>query len=344
MRRILFVLFISIIPFITLWQDTDIVNDSDNDNSTINNTISDTTNTSSTSAWLESISFGFCNEWIDNLSTNLNYAVNVWEPTKICSIFQNKSDQDITIRVELVDWWTSAEWSKTCNFASKNIQKFINEDVLSELEEFIIPAWQYVIKEFEITFPIGFEWNQSACYTYYVPSKSQWSTISTVISNWSFMDFFVWWLENIKNEITVSDTKTYLNDNKDLVLDFLLSNIWNLEDTIVIQWKITNIFWFKKEFNIEWKWIQLTPGSSTPVSATLWSIPNYGWLFNIEFTVTSTPFFSYDISQSSIDPALLEDKTFTVNTTYFQMPWLIFIVVVMFIIILYLLFRKPKKS
>jgi type II secretory pathway component PulF len=57
---------------------------------------------------------------------------------------------------------------------------------------------------------------------------------------------------------------------------------------------------------------------------------------------TATPFFSYDVSHSNIDPSLLEDKTFTVSTSYFQMPWLILIIVVLVILFLIVAFRKPK--
>jgi hypothetical protein len=211
------------------------------------------------------------------------------------------------------------------------------------LENLVLPAWDFVIKEFEITFPIWLEWTQSACYTYYIPNESQGSMISTIITNGSFMDFFVWSLWDIKNEILASDIKTYMNENNELNLDFLLSNVWNLENKMSIKWEVSNIFWFKREFDFDWKVVQLNAWTSTPISIKLWSLPNYGWLFNIKINVTATPFFSYDISQSNIDPNLLEDRVFTITTSYFQMPWLILALVAMFVIILILLFRKPKK-
>ena len=301
------------------------------------------TNTNNNFKWLAAIEFWFCNEWTDNLSSNLNYAVNIWQPFKVCALFHNKSNQDITIHVDIVDGATSAQWDKTCDFSSTNIQNFINKADIKDLENVVIPAGDFLIKEFELTFPIWLEWTQSACYTYYIPNENGWSMISTIITNWSFMDFFVWSLGDIKNEIITEDIKTYLNSNNELNLDFVLSNIWNLENTIKIEWSISNIFWFKRDFSLDWKELELNAWASTPVSIQLWSLPNYWGLFNIKFTVTSTPFFSYDISKSDIDPSLLEDKIFTVTTTFSQMPWLIFILVVMFIIILILLFRKPKK-
>lgn len=294
--------------------------------------------------WLGLIHFWFCNEWNDNLSSNLNYAVTAWTPFKVCSMFYNGSNQDIKIEVRIVDQEKTAEWDPTCNYVSTNIQNFINPEVLADFEEIVLPAWETVTKEFDVTFPLWVEWDQKACYTYYIPRESQWWMITAIINKASFMDFFVGTLDDIKNEITATNITTSIDDNKDLQMDFVLSNVGNLEDSITIKWQITNILWFKKEFEIEWKWIQLTPGSSVPVSAKLWSLPGYGWLFKIEFTATATPFFSYDVSHSTIDPSLLEDKTFTVTTTYFQMPWLILIVLVLVIVILFLAFRKPKNK
>lgn len=332
----------------TTTQEGDVVNQYTNE-ITIDNSWKVTNSENiNTSKWtnlegLAAIDFWFCNEWTDNLSSNLNYAVNVWQPFKVCALFHNKSNKDITIHIDIVDWATSAQWSKTCSFSSTNIQNFINKDDLASLENLVLPAWDFVIKEFEITFPVWLEWTQSACYTYYIPNGSQEAMISTIITNGSFMDFFVWSLGDIKNEIIASDIKTYMNENNELNLDFLLSNVWNLENKMSIKWEVSNIFWFKREFDFDWKVVQLNAWASTPISIKLWSLPNYGWLFNIKINVIATPFFSYDISQSNIDPSLLEDRVFTITTSYFQMPWLIFALVVMFILILILLFRKPKN-
>lgn len=329
MKKFLLLLSLIVFPFMTVWQniDTDTLQD-------IN----------PRDKWLWLISFWFCNEWNDRLSSNLNYAVQSGKPFKVCSTFYNGANEDITINIRIVDQWYTAQWDKTCIYDSTNIQKFMNQEDLQDLESITLPAGEYVTKEFELLFPIGVEWKQSACYTFYIPkeSSSEWVSISAIINKFSFMDFFVWWMDDIKNEIKINNIQTYLDGNKDLNLDFTLSNEWNLEDEVIIVWEVTNIFWFKKEFTIEWKWIQLAPGKSTPVSATLWSLPTYGGLFNIKLNITATPFFSYDISKSNIDPNLLEEKVFTVTTTYFQMPWMMLIVVAMFIIILYLLFRKNK--
>jgi hypothetical protein len=49
--------------------------------------------------------------------------------------------------------------------------------------------------------------------------------VQTVVSKYADMTFFVGDLENVKNELTITDIKLAKNDNKDLVLDFNLKNV-----------------------------------------------------------------------------------------------------------------------
>jgi len=158
------------------------------------------------------------------------------------------------------------------------------------------------------------------------------------------MNFFVGGMDSIKNEILFEDLSTFKDDNWELNIKFNLINTWNLEDKIIINWTISNILGFHKDFSIDWSLIQVKPGDFVPVTAAIWSLPSYGWLYNVEFTATATPFFSYDISNSSIDPALLEAKEFVASTTYFEMPWLILIILVIIILLLITMFRKPKEK
>jgi hypothetical protein len=125
-------------------------------------------------------------------------------------------------------------------------------------------------------------------------------------------------------------------------LDFNLKNVWNLENTFVISWYITNIFWFKRPFKIDWEWARLQAWNQKPLNINVWSIPSYGWLFKVTINVIASPYFSYSIDSSNIDPKLLEDKVFTITTSYFEMPWLILIIVVLVILFLIVAFRKPK--
>ena len=298
--------------------------------------------------WLGDIVFWFCNEWDENLSKSLNYAISQWKPFDVCILFYNSAPQDLKIKVRIVDQELTAQWDPTCNYSSKKIQQFIPQESLDDLEEITLPAGEYVKKVFQLNFPIWVEWNLESCLSYYIPKDSnemdEWAWFSVIINDWFFMHFFVWGVDSIKNSILFNDLSAFKDDNWELNLKFNLINTWNLEDKIIINGTISNIFWFHKEFTIDWNLIQVKPGDIVPVSAVLWSLPSYGWLYNIEFTATATPFFSYDISNSSIDPTLLEPKEFTASTTFFQMPWLIIVIVIILILLIITIFRKPKEK
>jgi len=323
--------------------DLEILSSEDDDED--ENEEDDANNNSDSEVSLASIWFWFCNEWYDNLSSSLNYAIEIWHPFKVCTLFYNKSTQDIIIEVRIVDTELNADGWLSCSYWSTNVQNFIKKSDLNDIKEIKLPAWEFITKEFEITFPVWLEWDQTYCFSYHIPSlENSDAMISTVINKYSFMKFFVWWIDDLKNEIEIKNIDSFLDKNKDLNIKFLLANIWNLEDKIEINWTISNIFWFKKSFQLYWNWIQLIAGGETAVSAALWSIPSYGWWYKIEFTATATPFFSYDISNSSIEPSLLETKEFTASTTFFQMPWLILIILIILILLIVTIFRKPKQK
>ena len=149
-------------------------------------------------------------------------------------------------------------------------------------------------------------------------------------------------LSDIKNIIDVDNIELSLDDNKDLIMNFDIKNEWNLENLVELSGTVSNMFGYSKKFSIEW-W-HVLPGNHWHVEANLWSIPSYGWLFNIDFKAFATPYFSYDISKSSIDPTLIEMKTFDFSTKYFKMPWLIIAIVIVVILLLITMFRKPKQK
>lgn len=288
--------------------------------------------------WMMRVSFGYCNEWLDNLSQTLNYAINQWTPFKVCFMLWNSANQDIKVQVRLVDL---VNW--LCSVTRQSIHQFVSEDDLESLKEITIPAWNYVVKEFSILYPVWIEWDQWACTIFnIIKDEVSSATISTIVNRAYPMKFFVWTLDDIKNEITVDNVELSLDDNKDLIMNFDIKNEWNLENLVELSGTISNIFGYSKKFSIEW-W-HVLPGGVWHVTANLGSIPSYGWLFNIDFKAFATPYFSYDISKSSIDPSLIEMKTFEFNTSYFQMPWLIFAIAIIVILLIITLFRKPKQN
>lgn len=288
--------------------------------------------------WMMRVSFWYCNEWFDNLSEILNYAISQWEPFKVCITMWNSANQDIKVRLRLVDY---VNW--VCSVNDKTIYNFISPEEIKDFDEITIPAGNYIIKEFNILYPVWIEWDQWACTMFNIISnnEAQWN-IAAVINRAYPMKFFVWTLDDVKNIINVENIELSLDDNKDLIMNFDIKNVWNLENLVELSGTISNIFGYNKKFSIEWA--HVLPGGLWHVTANLWSIPSYGWLFNIDFKAFATPYFSYDISKSSIDPSLIEMKTFDFKTTYFKMPRLIIAIAIILILLIITLFRKPKQK
>lgn len=288
--------------------------------------------------WMKWLSFWYCNEWIDSLSETLNYAVNEWTPFKVCFMMWNSANRDIKVRIRLVDLVDGV-----CSVNNTSILQFVSQEDIEEFDEITIPAWNYVIKEFNVLYPIWIQWDQSACTIFNIirDTEIQWN-ITAIVNRAYPMHFFVWGLKDVKNIVTVDNIELLLDDNKDLIMNFDVKNEWNLENLVELSGTISNMFGYSKKFSIE-GW-HVLPGSFWHVEANLWSIPSYGWLFNIDFKAFATPYFSYDISNSNIDPSLIEMKTFDFATTYFKMPWLIIAIAIIVILLLITMFRKPKQK
>lgn len=330
-----------------LWDDVDDANETstENENSLLESNVTATEKIENEELheiwadwWLTWVSFWYCNEGLDNLSETLNYAVNQWTPFKVCFLMSNSANQDIKVRIRLVDL---VNW--LCSVNNKTIYNFIPEDDVKWFDEITIPAWNYVIKEFEIMYPIWIEWDQWACTMFNIIKEwaAEWN-VAAVVNRAYPMKFFVWTLDDVKNVISVENIELSLDDNKDLIMNFDIKNEWNLENLVEISGTISNVFGYSKKFSIEWG--HVLPGNHRHVEANLWSIPSYGWLFNIDFKAFATPYFSYDISKSTIDPSLIEMKTFDFSTTYFKMPWLILAIIIIVILLLITMFKKPKQK
>lgn len=293
--------------------------------------------------WLGNIHFWFCNEWTDRLSDSLSMAVEQWSTSNACLLFYNDSNQDISLNMEYTMLWKDQFWQDSCTNDTSFEQYITN---ISQIKRLTIPSWQSVKLDLELNFPIWIDWNVGGCVEYDVESNKEHNNgglvIETVVKKAFHMKFFVGGIQDIKNELEINNIQSYFNENKELIIKFDISNIWNLEDSLDISWNISNIFWFSKNFVIEW-W-KILPDRTLPIEINVWTIASYGWIFNININIVSTPFFSYDISNSSIDPTLLEPKEFTASTTFFQMPWLILIILIILILLIITIFRKPKQK
>lgn len=295
--------------------------------------------------WLWNIHFWFCDQWVDNLSKWLNIAIEQWKTSEVCIAFYNDAKEDITINIDYTILGVDQDWWPSCSIDNSFEQYIENIDQIKQL---VIPWWELVQTSMKLNFPIWIEWDLWWCLAFSLEDDQWdnnwgwWIMISTIFRRAFHMHFFVGWIQDIKNELEITNIETYLNWNKEVILKFDITNTWNLENSLEISWDISNMFGYKKDFIVEW-W-RIMPNRTLPIEINIWTIASYGWLFNIDININSTPFFSYDISNSSIDPTLLKSKEFTASTTFFQMPWLIIIIVVIVILLIITIFRKPKEK
>ena len=349
MKKFLFLLSCLALPFITISnvfaQDIDTPDIETTEIETTekveNNT--DTQQHNTAQVWqadLVDVYFWFCNNWVDNLTESLNAAIELWKPFRVCVMLYNKDkERDAYLDVSFVNWWKNEAWYNVCGLTSMN--DFITS---WELWNITIPADNYLIKEFEVTFPIGYDWEQHTCIGISSvdqnPQEVGWLRI--LARRAYYASFFVWGWDWLKNLLTINNVNTQLDENGNLILSFNVHNEWNMENSYEVEWSMKWLFNFQKNFLAVSG--RVIPSGSEYVEIPLGSLPSYGWLFRINFTIKWTPYFSYDISNAKIDPKLLETKAFEFSTDYFKMPWLIFGIAVIFLILIILIFRKPKQK
>lgn len=296
---------------------------------------------------LWSITINFCNDWLKNQTRSLNAVLTEWSPFTTCLIITNSSKKDIAINLEFSDAWPDQFWDMICYASVWFTDYVLNSD---EISQFVVPAENYVVKEAEILYPIWMDENQAWCFAIWVEWEQnirdwEWLEFAAISRKWILAKYYVWSLDDIKNGLEISNVKKFLNEDWELVVTFDVNNLWNLENKLFVEWNISNMFWFKKNYTSDQLWVDanVLPWSTKSIEINMWLIPNYWGLFNIEFNVTWTPYFSYEVSDD-FDKSLLEPLTYTEKTTYFEMPWLIAIIIVVVIILLMVLFRRPKPQ
>lgn len=300
----------------------------------------ETTNEVKWQADLVSVYFWFCNNWVDDITESLNAAVELWSPFRVCLMLYNTDkENDAYLDVTFVNWWKNEAWYNVCGLTSMN--DFITS---WELWNITVPADNYLVKEFEVTFPIGYDGEQHTCIGISSvdqnPQEVWWLKI--LARRAYYASFFVWGWDWLKNLLDIDNIQTKTDENDNLILSFNVNNKWNMENSYEIQWVMKWLFNFQKDFLAVSG--RVIPSGSEYVEIPLGSLPSYGWLFKINFTIKWTPYFSYDISNAKIDPTLLEPKTFDFSTSYFKMPWVIFGIILVFLVLIILMFRRPKAK
>ncbi len=289
----------------------------------------------------------FCNDQ-EAPSKELQITTMPWQSNQVCLYFINDSNTDIQLEIGITDWveiWWEEMRVLDCKFPENpwTINNYIQKDRSYPV---VIPANTRVTKYVDITFPIGVEWQIPACLIYSIlwETKPWWDMFQFKFRESRYLDFFIVWEFTWENNMSISNVNSYLNPDWQLTIDWSIHNDSALNNLASIQWSISSIFGYSKEFSIND--IKIKAWSSAPFSNKDLNLnnylPRYKWFFNIKLDITYKPYFDFDISNINIDPKTLEAKQLSYTTNYFEMPWIIIWWLVLFIILLFLIFRKPK--
>jgi hypothetical protein len=291
----------------------------------------------------------FCNNK-DVPTSELQISTMPWNKNEICLYFVNDSDTDIQIDAGIVDW-VEMEWglirTLDCGWLEEasNISNYIEKDRESPLS---VPANTRIIKNTYITFPVWIEWQVPTCLVYSLiwNTKSAWDIFSIKFRTAYYLDFFVVWDFTGDNKISIKQTEIYMDPNWAITIDWIVKNDSALNNIVNITWTISNIFWYHKVFSIQdikikaWTEFKF---SNKDLNINNY-LPRYKWLFNIKLDITYKPYFDFDIKNLKIDKKVLEEKNLIYSTNYFEMPRIIFWILILIIILLFLVFRKPKTK
>lgn len=352
MKKFLFLLSCLVLPFVTFAEEESLTAENDIDSTpdavteqevnlqkdTV--TPSESTNDDWWQAALSSVYFYFCNNGLENTTNSLNAAVELWKPFRVCMMLYNMDkENDAYLDLSFVRWWKNEAWYNICEL--ETLDEFVTSWSFWEV---VIPADNYIIKEFEVTFPIGYDWEQHTCIGLINvdrhPNNVWW--LKMVERKVYYASFFVWWGDGLKNLLDISDIQTKLDENNNLTLSFYVNNLWNMENNYDIHGNIKWLFNFQRDFVAVSG--RVIPWAGEYVEIPLGELPSYGGPLKINFDINWTPYFSYDISNAKIDPTILEPKIFSFTVKYFKMPWLICGVILFFIILIILLLRRPKQK
>ena len=281
----------------------------------------------------------FCNNWLEDLTEKITHSIWQMEIWNICVVVKNDTNNDAKVNLSFSDQSITSAWNIACDRSGKSTFAWFldTSDIQVEVE-----AWSYVVKNFKIQFPIWVDWKQSGCLFYNVEKENREDQmLNIVVWRGMFLDYFVWELWEIENnlKLTIIDKKI---ENNELIVSVWAKNIWNIDLKTDIKWSLTNSFWINKPFSVTWDVVRVN--NSFVFSLNFWQLPTYKWFFNINIEAEHSPHFDFDISWFDIDPTVLEPKQTKISTAYFEMPRLFAGWLLLIIILIILALRKPKQK
>jgi len=289
----------------------------------------------------------FCDS-TNEVKGSLKFSIKQLEKKELCLFFQNTANQNIKIKIWFGVWLISDIWSKTCNvwaFKNDEFYKFVNLDS----DELVVPAKWNIIKLASLAFPLWINWIINWCLYYMVipdprgisDEQAGGATMFINVYRWKPIDVLV---NDVNDKLTWSidfSAKPHFDEEKNVNITFSLNNSWLIDQSVKINWTISNIFGFKRSFSLPDQIIKAN--SKIWLTWNLGKLPFYKWLFTIKLTINYKPYFDFDVSNSWLDPKVLEWWNLTQSTSLFFFPRLVVGIIIIFIVLIRLAFlRKPK--
>lgn len=293
-------------------------------------------------AWdLNAVATRFCNSWEE---LTLRTTTKQWEKNWICIKFYNASNSNIPVLLKFWDAYYNSEAERRYLWENRSEEKeksIINIDEKS----IVVPAKSFIIKKFSITFPIGIQWSQKIFLSYQEDAsknvgKDNWWQFSIVIRKPAFMEFFVTSAWEMKSEVNIKNITTFEKENM-LNVKIKIENDWVFSENLEAILNVKNQFWLENTFYFSW--LKIWAWNTIELTGNILQLPRYKGPFNLEIKLNHKPYFDFDVSNSWIDPKIIEWWSLSESKKVFIFPKLPAIWLLVFLLLLYFaFFRKPK--
>ena len=325
------------------WWGIEVISESDEETVLTTNV-----NIASASASLWWIDVRFCNNWLEKLTRKISYVLWQTEKWEICVIVKNNWPKDVKVNLSFLPTsLIEGDWSLSCDHNMENVFGSFMDNSKVQVQ---VPAWDYIVQNFSIQFPLWIKGKQIWCLFYDVEKEdTSAGGIGIIVWKAMFLDYFVLEPGEMLNEETLNEE--IINDlelqiinkeiiDRELIVTVAVRNLGNIDLKTEISGALTNILGIKRDFSLAGE-IARANGSFV-FSLNFGQLPSYKGLFSIDISAKHTPYF--DVSSLEIDPSILEEKETSVSSFYFGTPRIILGMILVIIILLILASKKDENK
>lgn len=285
------------------------------------------------------VSVKFCNGGNDTKA--LSMVLDSGKEWEICMEFSNYSENDVDISYGFVDGVVTADQYKSKACKNEWDDTMFWQYVRQDISKINIPSMSKVIQKSYVKFPAGMTGMVNGCLTYFVSNAKDTTTIDSamfdvLVRKASFIDVLVWWKlsRNLKLSTGNNAIKTFYDKKKDaLILEVALENKGTVNEWVIINWKVSNIFGYSATFS--GKVVKVLSDGSQVLKMEINNIPWYKWPFNVEVNIGSNP--EFDFNPASIPDNMKDPIYINARTSVFVIPWMIIYILWGFIVLIVLI-------